>query len=174
MDLGQIECELYSIARTSGCTCIYSSCDIELIDGEVQIYFSTKHFVDIDPCIDYRLRRGLDEQLLVVDILRTDTKYNILVDEAACDQLVCLYLGNLDGVRTEHQKYICAGLYYLAVDEVHRRHTHETCYEEVCRVIVQILRSINLLDDTILHNNNSITHNHSFLLVMCYKYKCDT
>ena len=38
------------------CTCIYSCCDIELVDCEVHIYFSTKHFVNIDSCIDNTLR----------------------------------------------------------------------------------------------------------------------
>ena len=56
VDLAQVECELNCITRSCCCTCIYSCCDIELVDCEVQIYFSTKHFVNIDSCIDNTLR----------------------------------------------------------------------------------------------------------------------
>ena len=60
------------------------------------------------------------------------------------------------------------GFWDLAVDEVHLRGSHETCYEEVARLVIQILRSINLLDNTILHNYDSGTKSHSLGLVVSY------
>ena len=53
------------------------------------------------------------------------------------------------------------------IDEVHLRRTDEACNEQVDRVIVQSLRSIYLLNNTILHNNDSGTQSHSLGLVMC-------
>src|SRR5699024_1195436 len=46
--------------------------------------------------------------------------------------------------------------------------TNESCYEQVARFVIQILRGIYLLHDTIFHNNDSCTKGHSLCLVMCY------
>ena len=46
--------------------------------------------------------------------------------------------------------------------------SHETCNEEVLRSVVEILRSINLLDNTVLHNYDSGTKGHCLGLVMGY------
>ena len=51
-------------------------------------------------------------------------------------------------------------------DEVHLRSADKARNEEVDRHIVQVLRSIDLLDETVLHNNDSRCHGHSLDLVM--------
>ena len=42
----------------------------------------------------------------------------------------------------------------------------KSCNEQVLRLLVQILRSIYLLDNAVLHNNDSGSQRHSFGLVM--------
>ena len=48
----------------------------------------------------------------------------------------------------------------------------EACNEQVDGVIVEVLRCIYLLNETVLHNNDTRTHCHSFGLVMRYVYEC--
>ena len=59
--------------------------------------------------------------------------------------------------------------FYLnsSIQEVHLRRSHESCYEQVARLLIQVLRSIYLLDNAVLHNNDSGTKGHSLGLVMC-------
>ena len=64
--------------------------------------------------------------------------------------------------------YLVAYLNNLSIDQVHLRRTDESSNELVSRLIVQVLRSIYLLDNTILKNNDSGTQSHSLGLVMCY------
>ena len=64
--------------------------------------------------------------------------------------------------------YLVAYLNNLSIDQVHLRRTDESSNELVSRLIVQVLRGIYLLDNTILKNNDSGTQSHSLGLVMCY------
>ena len=57
-------------------------------------------------------------------------------------------------------------------DKVHGRGTDETSNEHVNREVVQLFRRSCLLNDTIFHNNDTITHCHSFDLVMRYVDCC--
>ena len=61
---------------------------------------------------------------------------------------------------------------YCCVDKIHLRRTYKTCYEHIARVIIQIWRSIKLLNDAVFHYNYSVCHSHSFRLVMGYINKC--
>src|SRR5699024_178442 len=54
------------------------------------------------------------------------------------------------------------------IQEVHLRRSHKACYKQVARFLVQVLRSIYLLNNAVLHNNDSCTKSHSFCLVMGY------
>ena len=67
---------------------------------------------------------------------------------------------------------VLALLFKNTVDEVHHRCADEACNEEVYRVIVEVLRCIYLLNETVLHNNDTSSHCHSFCLVMSYVYEC--
>jgi len=48
------------------------------------------------------------------------------------------------------------------------RRTHEAGYKLIARLLIQILRRVNLLNKAILHNHDSIAHGHSFGLVVSY------
>jgi len=58
---------------------------------------------------------------------------------------------------TKLNMYLVAYLNNLSIDQVHLRRTDESSNELVSRLIVQVLRSIYLLDNTILKNNDSIS-----------------
>ena len=47
-------------------------------------------------------------------------------------------------------------------------YTHLDVYKRQARMIVQILRGIYLLNDTVFHNDDSGSQSHSLCLVMCY------
>ena len=55
-----------------------------------------------------------------------------------------------------------------SIKEVHLRRSDESCNEQIARCIVKVLRCINLLYDTVFHNNDPCTKCHSLCLVMCY------
>ena len=92
----------------------------------------------------------------------------LFVGVATIDKLLSSLLGKLNGVVTELKRNSAAFFYCLTVDEVHLRRSHETCNEEVLRSVVEILRGINLLDNTVLHNYDSGTKGHCLGLVMGY------
>ena len=58
--------------------------------------------------------------------------------------------------------------------EVHLRCTDEACNEEVNGRIIEVLRSVNLLDETVLHNYDTGSHCHSLYLVVSYVDECCT
>ncbi len=57
----------------------------------------------------------------------------------------------------------------MSQDEIYERVTNAA---EILWFIKYFLRATDLLDKTILHNNDSITKCHSFCLVMCYINEC--
>ena len=52
------------------------------------------------------------------------------------------------------------------MDEVHLRRTDKACYKQVAREIVQHLRRVKLLDDTVLHDADTVAHGHCLGLVV--------
>ena len=52
------------------------------------------------------------------------------------------------------------------IQEVHLRGTDKAGHKQVAGEIVQILRSIHLLDDTVFHNDDPVAHRHCLGLVM--------
>ncbi len=58
-----------------------------------------------------------------------------------------------------------------AVEEVHLRRSYKACDELVAGEIVQITRTVYLLNETVLHNDDARTHSHSFHLVVGYVNK---
>ena len=93
------------------------------------------------------------------------------------DDVYFIYEGNElklpaeKAVAPELQEYIGALLLEGSVDEVHLRSSDEACNEYVCGVVVEVLRSVNLLNETVLHNNDTRRHRHSLYLVVCYVNK---
>ena len=53
-----------------------------------------------------------------------------------------------------------------AVQEVHLGAADEACNEHISGHIVHVLRGIDLLDDAVLHNHDTVAHGHSLGLVV--------
>ena len=54
----------------------------------------------------------------------------------------------------------------LCIEEVHTGNTDEACNKEVCGMIEYFLRSADLLNETVAHDDDAVTKGHSFGLVM--------
>ena len=57
------------------------------------------------------------------------------------------------------------------MEEVNLRCSDKSCHKCVNRVIEYFLRSTYLLDETILHNYDTVAKRHSFNLIVCYIYE---
>jgi len=106
------------------------------------------------------------EALFIVDVLRTDAHDNFLADVGLVNQLANLRIRNLDGVIAELGPDTVGLLDELGVEEVHLRAADEGADEQVARIVVQVLRGIDLLHETVLHDNDTGSHGHGLGLVM--------
>ena len=57
---------------------------------------------------------------------------------------------------------------YLRGEQVHGGGANEACNELVCRAFVEVTRSTNLLEQTILENRNAVTHGQRLNLVVSH------
>ena len=89
-----------------------------------------------------------------VDILRTDYNIDRLVFAESDIDALEFHAENLDEAVLNHNT-----VKNVAV-------TDEVCNECVLRLIVNILRCTDLLDISLIHDNDRIGHGQSFLLIM--------
>ena len=104
-----------------------------------------------------------------MNVLGTDAENNglfVLDDVLEVDNLARLGLGNLDGVPGEVHLHSLALLGNRGVKEVHLRRTDKARDEEVNRIVVEVLRGVDLLHDAVLHDDDSGTHGHRLDLVV--------
>ena len=127
----------------------------------------THKFCNVNCSFCNPLVEGREVHGFVVDVFGTDTEDNFLADIALKFGVACLFCGKLEFVAAEASVKAVALLLDAGIDEVHLRCADKSCNEEVNRLVVKLLRRINLLDDTVLHNNDTGSHGHSFDLVMC-------
>ena len=66
------------------------------------------------------------------------------------------------------QCYIITFYRAYGIHKVHLRRSDKSCNEQVARCIVKVLRCIDLLNDSVFHNDDSRSESHGFCLVMCY------
>lgn len=110
VNLAQIQSQLYSIARSCSGSRIYTSGAVCFVYIEVQIYFSTKHLVYTDGCVDYALRGCCQISLVIMQILRTDTQGNGLAVVALLLQYFAFFCRQSDGVTVKGQGNFSAAL----------------------------------------------------------------
>ena len=132
---------------------------------QVQVDLGAHHLRDIDLSIQLAVGVLCHKLGLVVDILGTDAHLDLLANVSIQLAVGGLFLGQGDHVAAQVNAVQLALLDQGAVQEVHLGAADEACNEHVARHIVQVLRGIDLLDDTILHNYDSCTKSHSQLLV---------
>ena len=169
MDVVHVDGHLDGVAGSHGRTRRNTSGQVDTSAGQVQIGLSAHQLGNLDVAVDDAGRSGGDEHFLILEALRTNAQDNVLADVLGkLIDLLALRDGNFVGVVfvAKGNNVTTVFLNQLGVDEVHLRRTHEACNEHVGGLGVQILRSVDLLDEAVLHNNDAGTHGHSLDLVM--------
>ena len=111
------------------------------------------------------VRIGGGKGRVIVDVFRTDAHVYFLADVIAGHALN-LTRRHANGVGAEHGKHAVAALFQLYLEYVHLRRADEAAYEQVCRIVVQILRGILLLHHAVLHHHDARAHRHSLGLIV--------
>ena len=124
----------------------------------MQMHGGAHHFRNVDLC-----RNTL---VCKLGVLGTDAEDNILRLNVVLLQALFLILAQLNLDAAKLCKVLVAFTGQSAVEHVHNRHADEACNKQVCRMIEHILRSADLLDITVTHDDNSVAQRHSFGLVM--------
>ena len=142
--------------------------DVGILAGdlEVEVGLGAHELGNFDLRLDEVAVSIVHEAVFVMDVLRTDAHDNFLADVGLVNQLANLRIRNLDGVGAELSPNLVALLDELGVEEVHLRGTDEGADEQVGRIVVQVLRGVDLLDEAVLHDDDAGSHGHSFGLVM--------
>ena len=167
MESRKIDCDLDGVAGSCGRTRRNARGErLLLVSREVQEDFITHKLGDVDVAGDYAVSHAGQIHRLVVDALGAQTDNDFLADIVLEVGVVCLFVRELQGVAGEVDVYVLALLLKLSVDEVHLRRADEACDEQVARIVVQVLRRVDLLDKTVLHDDDSRSHRHSLDLVV--------
>ena len=96
-----------------------------------------------------------------VDILRTDNNVNRFVLSESFVHAREIHSEDLDKTILHHR---CRNDITL---------TDKICHESILRLVVDFLRSSDLLDVTLVHNYDSVRHGKGFFLIMCYIQESD-
>ena len=111
---------------------------------------------------------------LVVNTFGTDTHNNFLTNVILECRVIGLFCRQLNGATLKVEVNIFALLFKRTCNEVHLRRAYEACNENVAGIVIQILRSIDLLNKTVLHNDYTCSHGHSLDLVVSNVYEGGT
>ena len=91
-----------------------------------------------------------------MDVLRTDAHVNFLADVAVGNELLQLALGDLNRVVAEYSVNAVAALGQLNSGRSSSAELPmKPATNRLHRIVVQVLRSINLLDEAVLHNDDA-------------------
>src|SRR5690554_997458 len=109
-----------------------------------------------------------------MEVFWADTHNNLFADVRWVYKFLNLSFRNFNLALTifENCIYSIVFLGKSNINEVHLWTSDESANEKINWMIVQVLRSINLLDETVLHNYDTGTHGHSLCLVMSNIYEC--
>ena len=167
METAHVEGNLDGVACTRGGSGGYTRDESGLLTNvKVEVDLSTHKLGYVNVSLKLALGMVSEVDGLIVNSLGTETCNNFLTDVILEVGVVSLLSGKLDGEVLEVEVYVLTLLLELTVDEVHLRSADEACNEDVYRVVIEVLRSINLLDKTVLHNYDTGSHSHSLDLVV--------
>ena len=166
MNLGSVDSNLDNVSGTR-LGAVGNLCGkLLLIALQVQIDLSAHKLGNFNVTLNNAAGHCIDSLLVIVNALGTDAHNDFLAHIVLQNGVVSLFGRKLNGGVAEVQEHFAVILFKLAVNKVHLRSADKACNEQVDRHIVQILRSIHLLNKTVLHNNDSGCHGHSLGLVM--------
>ena len=186
---GHIECNLDMVACARAGAGGYASGEVYRICvlvflryGEVEVNFCTHKLGNVNVGLNEAIALNSELHRIVEDCFGTDTCNNLgmsFVNGVVLSELSllckefnevgvsCLISRNLEAVVA--CKFEVETVFLLnetTVDEVHLRSADKACNEDVARIVVEMLRSINLLDEAVLHNNDTGSHRHCLDLVV--------
>ncbi len=174
------EIHLYYVALRERIARIYSRYRIIVLalDVEIEYRFVAEVFDNVDSRLDDRFGMSLDKTLLVVHVLGTDAEKHLRAAVAAL-----IEYGHVDyalGAGFGDKHFVCFAylgidvavfFYQFRLEYIHLRRAEEARDKEVRGVVIKRRRRIDLLDDTVLHDDYTRAHRHSLGLVMCNVYK---
>ena len=169
------------VLGTSSGTRRYTSSQRITLAGQVQIGLCAHQLSDIHSTLDDACSCIGQIHFLIMYVLRTNAQDDFLVHivrQVLIDlslrnyDLILHATGGLCVVGAELNHILAVTLVQHCFDEVHLGRTQEASNELVDRLIIQYLRCIDLLNKTILHNNDPVAHGHCLGLVVGHINKC--
>ena len=138
-------------------------------DFTVKHRFSTQQFGYDYFRFDGPSRVGINNDLLALDIFRTDAEDQFFTVVAFVFQHSAF-----SGRQGQFKPFAVRddAILQSNVEEVHGRRSDESSYENVNRCIVNFFRAADLLHKSILHDDDAVCHGHRFGLVMGYVDGC--
>ena len=127
--------------------------------GDVQVHGGAHHFGDV--------HGSGDAFLAQLDVLGTNAQNHLLRSHIVLGQGSLLGLGQLHGEAFQLHSVLAVLLHQLGVlEQVHLRSADEGGNEQVVGMVEHFLRSANLLDEAVLHDNDTVAQGHSLGLVV--------
>ncbi|MNJ37996.1 hypothetical protein D3C77_328330 [compost metagenome] len=168
MNFVHIDCKLHIVAFTSIGTSVHTS-DQRGCAAQVQEHFMTQVLCYVYTCREDRIRGSFQEDWLFMNIFRTYAHdYFLAAYVSFFLQSNSFTLRYFNFKRIGLEVYSAVLLYNCTIDKVHCRGTDKSSNENIRWLVVQLFRGSSLLNDTVLHNNDTVTHRHSLCLVMRY------
>ena len=174
MQVMRVDGEFNVFARLDGSTSV-DTCDgiiLFAVNFHIKEGFVSEFFHNVDVRVDNGIGRRRNKDFLVVNIFWTDAQSNFLSDISLVDKAFCLLFGNFNLVAAERSVHLTllAGKHGM-LEEVHLRRAQKGRNKLILGAVVKELRSIDLLYDTVFHDDDTGTHGHSLGLVVGDVYK---
>ena len=132
--------------------------NIFALDVDMQMYGGTHQLGHVHAALDTIGAKH--------DMVGTHAQRDVLFGHIVGIQTCLLVLGQHHGLTAADNGVLVVLLDEFGVEQVHLGHTDETGDKQVGGVIKYLLRSANLLNETVLHNDNTITQSHGLGLVV--------
>ena len=166
VDSVHVKSDLNGVAMASLAAGVNAGSEVELLVGEVEVGNGTKLLDNVDFAGDNRCAFLLDIGGIVADALRTDAADDGLVGVGKNFGVAALFVGQPELVLTELDVGVAAFVEEDGIEDVHLGSADKGSDEEVGGIFVKNLGSCDLLDDTVLHADDTSTHGHSLDLVV--------
>ena len=100
------------------------------------------------------------------NMFRTNTEHNSLRLNVFLFKLSLLLFREREFDAIDNNAVFSVVFAEFRIKEVHLRRSDESCNEQICRMIKHFLRSTDLLNETVLHDDDTVAKGHSFCLIV--------
>ena len=132
--------------------------NVLVLSGDMQMDRGTHHLGHVN--------LGLDAVLAQNHVLGTDAQNDFLLSNVLAGQTSLLRLGQLNRDAADFHNVLAILLNQLCIEQVHAGHADEASDEQVGGMIEDLLRSTDLLDEAVTHDDDTIAQSHSLSLVV--------